>query len=202
MLRRSLRSLAGAATLIAVAAMPAKAQVIDFEYANAGIEPFVRDGYAGFHWYGYQGASSWVNGQWSDGYLYPAALNQPVSGTNSIWSNGGFNLNFSLVSGGTFTFNSVWLASAWAGPQTQTVNGYLNGVVVQSSTVNLSGGGMQKFTFDFVGVDGVDFSTAGYNMVVDDITVNGVVVPEPSSVALIAVGLAGLLVTSRRRKPV
>jgi len=203
-LRRSLRSFAAAATLAAVVAMPVTAQVIDFEYADAASDAVLAQGYAGFNWLGGFGTGSWVNGEWSDlSGLYPGLnLNQPVSGKNSVWSNGGTNLTFSKVGGGTFDFNSVWLASAFQGPQTQTVNGYLNTVLVQTSTVNLSGGGMQQFTFDFTGVDAVDFSTQGYNLVVDDITLNSQVVPEPSSFALIGVGLAGLLAVLRRKQQV
>lgn len=197
-LQRSFRQFAASAALVLIPVVPAKAQVIDFEYANAGLDEFLAEGYAGFNWLGGFGTSSWVNSQSLFADNPDTDRHQPVSGSNNIWNNVGFNLTFSKVDGGTFDFNSVWFASFSPGV-TQTVNGYRNGVLLQTSTVNLTGI-MQQFSFDFLQVDKVDFSTDGFNMLVDDITLNSHVVPEPSSLALIGGGLICLLVVSRRGK--
>jgi len=42
--------------------------------------------------------------------------------------------------------------------------------------------------------------TTGYNMGIDNLTFNGSVVPEPSTLVLAGLGLAGVAVFARRRK--
>jgi hypothetical protein len=187
-----------------------EAQVIDFEWANAGTEALLPQGYAGFNWLTTPGEScgcpertewGWANGQWAvPRYQGNAILNKPVSGLNSIWASGGWALSFSKTDRSAFNFFSAWLAAGFGEGGTQTVTGYRAGTQVYSATVRHTGT-MNKFYFDFYDVDEVGFSaTPGYNTILDDLEVGSSTVPEPASVGLTGVGLVGILMIARRRR--
>lgn len=172
----------------------AQATVIGFEDVSIGGSGYAHPvaGYQGFQWSGNQGSTSWVisNNNGSFGSIGANAH----TGNNFAWSNGGAALDLSSA---IFDLNSVWLAS-WAGNQTETIKGYLAGNEIYSTTLTV-GSNYSFVSLDFVGVDQVTFS-GGFNLVLDDMTINGGTVPEPESLALFGLALAGLGLTRRKAK--
>ena len=193
---RSIRRLMLAASLVCSAATPALAQTIDFEGLGSGSLP---QGYAGFAWLGGFGSSSWIVADAAG-----ANLNLTHSGTANIWSNGGTSLTMSRVN--PFDFTSVWMSAtngSCNSSPTQTVTGWLSGVFVYSTTVALDCSQIQLYTFNYLNVDLVQWDVAApsaVNLLLDDITVNGgATVPEPSSILLLAAGMAMIGIAARRR---
>jgi hypothetical protein len=161
---------------------------------------YVPQGYGGFSWLGGRGEFSWALGTWGPDNGYPNLL-RPSSGTQNAWSNGGTQLDMVFASATLFDFNSAYLSSSYgcSGSDPQTVRGFLAGVQLYQATVTLSCSVMQQFTFNFAGIDQVTFDQDYYNLLVDDIAINGSSVPEPASLVLLATGLVALIPAARRK---
>jgi hypothetical protein len=119
---------------------------------------------------------------------------------------------------GTFTFNSFYLTSAAYNGASETLTGKAAGVTLFTQTVTMNETGPVLDTFNWAGLDELDFSTGSggtlnpgtnsalYNQPVFDnftFTPTASAVPEPSSVAafgFIAMFAAGLILRARRRK--
>ncbi|MGO4379038.1 PEP-CTERM sorting domain-containing protein [Pseudoduganella sp. RAF53_2] len=131
-------------------------------------------------------AGSWSNGV-GDGHSgHFAALND-FSG----------DMDMTKVGGGTFSAQSLWL-NGWQGAAfTSHVQGLLNGVVVGDVAVTYSNP-WQLVNLGFTGIDTLRVS--GGIFLVDDITVNAAAVPEPGSLALVGLGLAGAAALRRRKQ--
>lgn len=188
-------------TLLAFAA-PLRAQTtLGFEGLTG---TFVPQGYGGFSWVGGWGENSWVLANpWGPDNGHPDLL-RPSSGTQNAWSNGGTQLDMVFASATLFDFNSAYLSGAYGScdnlsSESQTVRGFLAGVQLYEATVNLSCSVMQQFSFNFAGIDQVTFDQDPYNLLVDDITINGSSVPEPASLVLLATGLIALMPAVRRK---
>lgn len=190
-------------------ATPVKAQTtLGFEGLTGTSVP---QGYGGFSWLGGGGTSSWeLANPYATDNGAPLLL-RPSSGTQNAWSNNGTSLD--MVSAALpFDFNSAYLSGAYGactstlGTVSQTVRGFLAGIQMYISTVDISCSTMQQFTFSFLGIDQVTFdqTSPNINLLVDDITVNSQLgsVPEPGSLTLLATGLVGVLGTAYRRRKV
>lgn len=139
-------------------------------------------------------------------------FNGNTSGTFNIVNSGGNDAFLSKVSGGTFTFTSAQMTSAWLADHQVRVTGWLNGQVVNQMDVTLQITGAQLVNFNFAGVDKISFSSisgkgvlAGHytdhQFTLDDVVLNGVApVPEPSTYAMMFAGLGILGVMVKRRK--
>ena len=198
---RATRSIVLGLSIMAFAA-PLRAQTtLGFE-GLTGL--YVPQGYGGFSWVGGFGEFSWVLANpWGPDNGYPDLL-RPSSGTQNAWANGGTSLDMVFASASLFDFNSAYLSGAYGSCSSlsslnQTVRGFLAGVQLYESTVNISCSAMQQFTFNFAGIDQVTFDAGGSALLVDDLTINGSAVPEPASLVLLATGLVALIPAVRRK---
>ncbi len=135
------------------------------------------------------------------------------TGSNN-WLFNGYEASPSTFSwngtGTTFDLTSFAIAGAW-GSQTLTFEGILNNVVQYSTTFAVDNLAVDIFNAGWLGIDALRISTGndfvrasnvtgnGRHWVLDNLTFNeSATVPEPSSFALIALGLLGLRMTRKR----
>jgi hypothetical protein len=100
--------------------------------------------------------------------------------------------------GATFTFNSLWVKNWFdSSARTGSLIGLRNGDVVAQVNAT-SNGNWTQATGNFANIDTLRFDFGNFFMI-DDVTLNDVSqVPEPGTLAIVGLGLAGLL--SARRK--
>jgi hypothetical protein len=192
----------GALTLALATAFTADADasVIGFAADSANV---ITTSYDGFNWSNSYGSSAWVNGT-----AVPIGGNTPPAPLGYDWSNGGAGLTVTLASPGTFTFNSIDLASYRAfTPYYDTITGLLNGVTVDSYTAtNILSSAFTTYTLDWSNINEVAFSTTlpfANNLLVTNFAFNEAPVPEPSTLSLFGAGLftfAGFAWYRRRKQ--
>jgi len=113
--------------------------------------------------------------------------------------------------GGMFDLDALWLAGAW-GSQTLTITGYVNGVELYTTTVDVTTTAEQYTFTNFQGIDKFSIST-GSNYVKDPLLSNSgkqwalgnvtiTAVPEPEAYAMLLAGLAFVGAVARRRRGV
>lgn len=194
--------------LLLLGGTPALATTIGFDdLLGGGVEYASIDSpYAGLIWSNFSAL---------DTTLYTADM-----GTNG-YANGVVSLNnvgfagYGMPSGFSasqpFTLTSYAIGAAWNNNMTITVQGWRNGVLVDTDTFLVSANGSVWRQPDWVGIDTVLFAAsggtdAGYRglgsqFYLDDIRLNELPIPEPSGASLLlgsgAIGLA-LLVNRRR----
>ncbi|MDR1425264.1 MAG: PEP-CTERM sorting domain-containing protein [Azoarcus sp.] len=139
-----------------------------------------------------------------------------TSGTTVAFNRNGFDSAYFDYTGGVFTLNSLYIASAW-GSATVTFRGFLGGdelftldrdLTLQAQQVTFDAWeGIDRLVIDILdgsyvndpGLFGSGIGT-GPEWVVDDITINETAasVPEPALLALLGIGLLGFGVGCRR----
>jgi len=137
-----------------------------------------------------------------------------VSAPNIAYNPDGGEAIFSSPLASPFTLNTADLTAFYNDNLQVTVTGKLGGVTKDTETVTLSATAATLETFSFADINEVDllvtgsgthhsgYSGAGTQVAMDNLTITtGVVTtPEPSTLAILGAGLAGLGVVRRRRR--
>lgn len=133
----------------------------------------------------------------------PAASFQLLDASLIGGIDGTMLLSLMTVGGGGFSLASIDYAfydlGFGADPGNLSVIGLLNGVEVASQTFSLGNSSNASFGAEFGNLTGVTFSgTTAFAL--DNLNATAVAVPEPSTLALTAVGLFGMILRMNRKR--
>jgi hypothetical protein len=214
MVRHTLVNGAFALTLFAGASVlvqPATATTITFDDLTDTSGGFggtpIPNGYQGLNWTNWSVLNT---GLFTTNFLGgnpSGALPGTVSPPNVAYNLTGGEAIFS--SSTPFTFNSADLTALWNDNLQVTVTGLLDGVTKDTITLSPSATAAALETFNWANINEVDllavggtphagYSGAGTQVLIDNLTVTPT--PEPSTLAILGAGLAGLGLLRRRRK--
>jgi len=133
-----------------------------------------------------------TGGWWSDG------VGTGHSGKFAALNNYSGDMVMTREGGGTFSVQDLWL-NGWQGYLTSvTIQGLLNNLITDTVSLSFSNP-WTEVLLNFAQVDTLRINSEGF-FLVDDIRVNATnVVPEPSTLVLLSLGLAGLGFACRRK---
>lgn len=194
------------AMLLCSGAFKADATTITFDDVSVHNNPAVTvtNGYAGLNW---------NNFAVLDGTTLPGSgfSTGTVSGTHVAFNNNG-TLATLASSTGAFSFNSGYFTSAWVDGLQVTVQGFLGGVIQDSTTFIINTHVPTLETFAWTNVDSVAISASdpsnlditATEFVLDNLTINAPKnvaspAPEPSSCAVLGLSILAIGRLSRRK---
>lgn len=187
-----------------VSAAHARAEVINFDdLSDGGYGTAIPNGYHGLNWTNFYVMNTAAN----EALFGPSGYSDgTVSAPNVAFNGGGLE---AIVSDNSFTFNSGYFTAAWNNGLTITVDGYLGGNLVDTTSfvVNTTGPTLETFnwtvdTLDFTSSGGTNagYHGAGTQFALDNLTINEVApVPEPAAVLLLATLLSIALLPMIRK---
>jgi hypothetical protein len=190
--------LAALAFMTAVAA-PATAETLNFAdlaAADGGAFNSVPSGYGGIQ--------TWMNFGSINTTYWPSYQNTPVSGTGVLFDN--YENVVTLANPTAFTINDFYIAAANYSPSDDlTFTAYSGGTQIDTESITV-GSTPTDVVLNWSGVTSFTIATYYHGTTspayfgLGEMTLNGSEsVPEPTTAALLGVGLAGLL-GARRRK--
>ncbi len=179
------------------------AEVIDFNNLP-GNGSAVPNGYDGFNWYNFYDMS--MNRILDPTATIPPGGSPPMGNQNFAFDHAGSASAFS-TGAGEFSFQSAWFESMRTAPVALEVEGVLNGAVVGSKIIVLTGGAPQLQTFDWSGINEVRFipiapaaNTLGSGQFLMTNVVINASTPEPSSILLLGSSLVFAVTKIRKRR--
>jgi hypothetical protein len=180
--------LTGLAALVFAAAPPAHAQAT-FEGLTSNATP-PPSGYAGKDWSFYV---TFANGQFG-------SYNTPSGNEYGLIYCCGYPNSLTNTGGGAFNFLSALVGDP-QGSEAFTASGYFNNVLQYSHTF-VASQAWHTETFGFNNIDRLEFTTTfNTNLTLDDMDFSAsVVTPEPATLSLMGIGIAGIFGIRLRRR--
>ena len=179
----------------------ASATLIDFE-DQSGAQTPVASGYNGLVWNSNAGDVWTLNGttyqDQSSGYT---TLANALAGDNVAYNAYGTNpVDITGANGSSFDLTSAWFASAWDSVLTLNFTGLRNGVEIYSTSLDARRRTAQQVVFNWSDIDTFRIMDFGNHFAMDNLVINeNASVPEPSTLALMSLGLAGFGFSRKKR---
>lgn len=189
-------------------AICAQAAVITFDDLPETDIGSISAGYSGFNW----GDSYLTNVAYAHKDAIPGTGFETgvVTGNYAAFNFLATTSVINSTGGELFSFNGAYLTAAWHDGLNIEVTGFLNNLTLSTKTIVVNTQQAQWFDFDFVGINSlslrawggvsIDPNNGGEFFVMDNFTYNETSVSESSPLALLLLGLTGLLLGRKTEK--
>lgn len=197
MFKKNIVSSAVLTTFMLSASAQVTAAVLTFDdlFANSQ-KSIVPEGYGGFDWNNATQVGVIANTVYpSSGYAHGT-----VSGANTAYNWVGHSpIYIDWMGTGTFNFKGAYWTSVWQ-DQNLTFKGFTNSSLLYSSnSYAINSQTPLWIELNWVGIDRLVIANTGSQWAMDNFTFDTQPVPEPATLALMGLGLAGVGFARRRR---